>query len=158
MSPIDYDALRGSAGGEPPDGIHKALLMVAKLVETGSGSTMLVTEWQVGGLTPYYWTTWFGFEGARMGFTQEFLDSLGVDRSQITDDDAFGMALLHVQGETFAVRTSAWSGGINTYVEEAPDTSQTSLDDAPIDTAGLPEVSTAEPVAAGAGVDDDIPF
>jgi hypothetical protein len=157
MSPVDYDALRGSAGGEPPDGIHKALLMRAKLVETSNGATMLVTEWQVGGMTPYYWTTWFGFEGARMGFTQEFLDGLGVDRSQITDDDVFGEALQRAEDEAYTVRTSSWSGGINTYVEEAPDTAQASLDDAPIDTNGLPEVSTAEPVAAG-GVDDDIPF
>ena len=154
---IDYEQLRGGGGSEPPDGTHRAYLAVAKLVDVRDAK-LLVTEWQVSGLTPYYWTTWFGFEGARMGFTQEFLDSLGVDRSNITDDDAFELALSMVQGQTFTVKTSAWSGGINTYVQEPVNVAQTTLDDTQIDTSGLPEVSHAEPVAVGPTPDDDIPF
>jgi hypothetical protein len=154
---IDYDALRGNAGGDPPDGIHKATLVVAKLVEHSNGIG-LVTEWQVGGMTPYYWTTWFGFEGPRLAFTQEFLDSLGVDRSQITDDDAFGEALYLAQGKGYDVKTASWSGGINTYVQgPASDAAQPQLGDVPIETAGLPQVSPV-PVPAGPQADDDIPF
>ena len=155
---IDYDSLRGtgaSAGGEPPDGTHKATLAVAKLVEVRSGATMLVTEWQTQGLTPYYWTTWFGFEPKRMSFTQEFLDFVGVDRSQITDDDKFAGALELVQGQSFTVRTAAWSGGINTYVEQSESAMQASLDDMPADTNGLPEVSTT---VSPTVPDESIPF
>jgi hypothetical protein len=157
MTDIDYNALRSGGGGEPPDGHYKATLVRAKLVNT-SGGWKMVTEWQVGGLTPYYWTTWFGFEGARMAFTQEFLDGLGIDRANITDDDAFEMALDRATNHTYNVRTSAWSGGINTYPEAGGEVAQTSLDDMPADTNGLPEVG-AQPVGVGgADPDDDIPF
>jgi hypothetical protein len=154
MSDIDYDLLRSNSGGDPPDGVRPAYLARAQLVDT-SGGSRLVTEWQSTGEGPaYYWTTWFGFEGNRIAFTQDFLDALGCDRTQITSDDAFEEALAEVTGTVYTVRTSAWSGGVNTYVEEA--SAQTTLDDIPADTAGLPEAEF-EPVTVPPD-DDDIPF
>jgi hypothetical protein len=157
VSDIDYNALGSGGGGEPPDGVYRATLIRAKLVETANGWRM-VTEWQVGGLTPYYWATWFGFEGPRMAFTQEFLDGLGIDRAQITDDVAFEAALDDACGRDYTVRTSAWSGGINVYPEAAVENPQTSLDDVPIDTDGLPEVSQPTPGVPVLGPDEKIPF
>jgi hypothetical protein len=143
-SNIDYDALRGGAGGDPPDGTHEAQLVRAKLVDTEKG-TRLVTEWQTTGATPYYWATWFGFDGARLGFAQEFLDAIGADRSQITDDEAFEAALEGLAYQTYVVRTAAWSGGVNTYITEARDVAP----DVPI--------AEVEPVAVAAA-DNAIPF
>lgn len=150
MSDIDYNALRGAIGGDPPDGTHQAYLARAALVDTSSG-TKLVSEWQVTGMTPYYWASWHGFAPTRMNVTQEYLDALGVDRSKITDDDAFTDELLRITGKTYTVRTSAWSGGVNTYVEETSIPAQAELTDIPVD---------AEPVAVGVAVgdEDDIPF
>jgi hypothetical protein len=156
MSDIDYDLLRSNSGGDPPDGVREAYLARAQLVET-SGGTRLVTEWQsTNGGPAYYWVTWFGFEGNRIAFTQDFLDALGCDRSSITDDDQFEEALANVTGTVYSVRTSAWSGGVNTYVEET--TTQTALPvaDIPADTAGLPDAVPDEPVRVPD--DDDIPF
>jgi hypothetical protein len=160
MTTIDYDALRGASGGEPLDGIHTAYLMRAELVETAKGPA-LVSEWQTMREPRYYWTTWFGFEGTRLKFTQEFLDSLGVDRAHITDDELFENALRGVVGTEYQVRTEAGGSWVNTYVIDKAEV-QRSMD-APIDTSGLPqqtEMVGREPVAAGIGVpdDDDIPF
>jgi hypothetical protein len=154
VSDIDYDLLRGQVGGDPPDGLHSAYLMRAALVNTSSG-TRLVTEWQTSGDESYYWTTWFGFDGNRLGFTQDFLDGLGVDRSKVTDDDAFEQTLADVQGTVYTVRTAAWSGGVNTYVEEtpAPPPGQTSFGDVPIDMPAQEAVAAASQTS-----DDDIPF
>jgi hypothetical protein len=162
MSQIDYNLLAGNMGGEPPNGLHTAYLAVAKLLDLPSGDR-LVTEWQVPG--SYYWTTWHGFAQNRIAVTQEYLDALGVDRSQITSDDAFENALAAAQGRTYQVRTEAWSGGINTFVEQTldggthyqqqPPPAQLD-DDLGTDTSGLPE-----PVPAGAFQlpdVDDIPF
>lgn len=163
MSPsdINYALLAGGDGGAPPDGSHTALLVVAKLLDLPNGSK-LVTEWQTtGGGTPYYWSTWHGFAPTRMAITQEFLDGLGIDRKAITDDAAFEAALANVQGVTFEVSTSAWSGGTNTFIEDVAmsPTARAQRDtDVPIDTGGL----DAEPVTAGPALpaidDDDIPF
>lgn len=160
MSPIDFDALRGETGGDPPDGMHSAYLARASLVSTRNGDK-LVTEWQTSD-PPYYWTTWFGFDGQQMKFTQEFLDSLGVDRAQITDDEALEESLNELVGTVFSVRTDAGAAWVNTYVEEATPTAQTSLDDVPIDTGELPTAAPAT-VAASADTSDDeadrdIPF
>jgi hypothetical protein len=168
MTSIDYSLLGGNgAGGDPPEGLHTAYLAVAKLLELPSGDR-LVTEWQVPG--SYYWTSWHGFEPNRISVTQEYLDGLGIDRKTITDDDAFENALASVQGQTYSVRTAAWSGGINTFVEDALGSSQArsgalsgasaqaSADvDVPIDASGLPA-----PPEQGAQVVlpdiDDVPF
>lgn len=174
MSPIDYTALSGQgSGGDPPDGLHNASLMRAALVETSKG-TSLVTEWQTWSEPRYYWTTWFGFEGQRLSFTQDFLDAAGIDRSQVTNDTAFSAALSEIQGRAYQVRTQAGASWVNTYVESP---------DVPIDSAGLPQpqapsrqqtpppppslaqmVQGASPYApaqgtlVGPGMDDDIPF
>jgi hypothetical protein len=160
MTQINYDLLRGGSGGEPPDGLHTANLVVAKLLELPSGDR-LVTEWQSSnGREPYYWTTWHGFEGNRINITQEFLDGLGVERSAITDDAAFEQALERVQGVTYEVRTSAWSGGINTFVEDVrvpagvQDELGTDASDLP---ASAPPQSGGQP-APPVTADDDIPF
>lgn len=163
MSPsdINYALLGGGDGGAPPDGSHTALLVVAKLLDLAGGSK-LVTEWQsVGGGTPYYWSTWHGFTPTRISVTQEFLDGLGVDRKTITDDEAFENALSQVQGMTYEVSTSAWSGGTNTFIEDvsvSPAVREQRDADVPIDTGGLePQPVTAGP-ALPAIDDDDIPF
>jgi hypothetical protein len=150
MTSIDYNLLSGQSGGDPEDGIHTARLLRAALVETSRG-TSLVTEWQT---ADAYWTTWFGFEANRISFTQEFLDAVGIDRSKMTDDGAFEMALSQVEGNTYEVRTQTGASWVNTYVQEPV------TPDVPIDTGGLPEV---EPVTAGGGrsndpADDNIPF
>ena len=137
MSDINFDLLRGSEVGLPPDGIHTADLIVAKVVDLESGSK-LVTEWG-NPETNYYWTSWNAFAANRIVFTQELLDGLGVDRAKITDDSELAVELERVQGQTYQVRTSAWSGGINTYIEGR----QQSLDDLGTDTEGLPEVGQA---------------
>lgn len=152
MTNINYDLLRGESGGEPPDGIHQAYLARAALVETSKGDA-LVTEWQTVGDSPYYWTTWFSFEGRRMGFTQDFLDSVGIGRANLTDDDALEAALHAITGNRFQVRTQAGAAWINTYVEDSPQ-QQLVEPDVPIDAVE----PTPEPVAAAAAADDDIPF
>jgi hypothetical protein len=155
MTGIDYDALRGQSGGEPPDGLHTAYLMRAELVETSRGDRM-VTEWQTMSEPRYYWTTWFGFDGQRLSFTQEFLDALGVDRNRITDDALLEQALSNCVGLEYEVRTDAGASWVNTYVEGAVSP------DVPIDTTGLGQATPApqEPVTvpAGAVSDEDIPF
>ena len=160
MSPsdINYALLAGGEGGEPPDGTHTALLVVAKLLDLPNGSK-LVTEWQsVNGAAPYYWSTWHGFAPTRIAITQEFLDGLGIDRKTITDDVAFEAALDNVQGVTYRVSTSAWSGGTNTFIEDvsvpASVAAQRSVD-VPIDDADL--VTTPAPALPDIP-DDDIPF
>ena len=160
MTTIDYEALRGASGGEPLDGIHTAYLVRAELVETAKGPA-LVTEWQTQRDPRYYWTTWFGFDGNRLRFTQEFLDSLGVDRSHITDDELFEQALYNAVGREYQVRTNAGATWVNTYVLD--DAAVQQATDAPIDTSDLPAPSSSTP-SAGVGVqaslddDDDIPF
>jgi hypothetical protein len=161
MSDIDYGLLAGNAGGEPTDGIYAAMLVRLELVHTQSGSR-LVSEWQVSTGTPYYWTTWFGFAANRIGVTQDFLDGLGVDRSKVTDDESFEMALHQVVGRLYEVRTESWSGGVNTFIEAVVDASaaRAPIEDelAPV-TSGLPDVT---PAAVGQSAlpidDDDIPF
>lgn len=155
MSNINYDQLRGGeTAGDPPDGQHDAALVRASIVDTRSGGSALVTEWQVSRPTPYYWTTWFGFEANRLSVTQDFLDALGIDRSGITDDEKFEAALSQVTGTVYRVRTEAWSGGVNTYPEKGVTPGQTSLADVPIASGDLPE---PQPVASNTS-DDDIPF
>ena len=163
MTTIDYDQLRGESGGDPPDGMHSAYLARAALVSTRNGDK-LVTEWQTTD-PPHYWSTWFGFDGQQMKFTQEFLDSLGVDRPSVTNDDALEAALNECIGTVYTVRTEAGAAWVNTYVEDTVEAAQTDL---PIDTADLPPSPPppGAPTPAGVGVgaqdqlpaDDDIPF
>lgn len=158
MSTIDYDALRGETGGDPPDGIHEVWLARAALVSTRKGPA-LVTEWQTVGDPPYYWSTWFGFEPNRMQFTQAFLDSVHIDRAKVTDDDAFEEELHRITGQQFRVRTKAGASWVNTDVLDA-----NLLDDLPVDTSDLPAPQAPPTERAGVGVqgklDDDntIPF
>jgi hypothetical protein len=151
VSDIDYQALAGHTGGDPPDGIHQAYLMRAALVNTDSGS-QLVTEWQTSGIPAHWWTAWFGFDGKRLRFAQDFLDGIGVDRSKITDDDSFEQALGDAQGQVYTVRVETRGNFLNTYVEEAP-TAQTSFGDVPIDMPAQEAVAAASQTS-----DDDIPF
>jgi hypothetical protein len=163
MSDIDYGLLAGNAGGEPTDGIYAAMLVRLELVHTQSGSR-LVSEWQVSAGTPYYWTTWFGFAANRIGVTQDFLDGLGVDRSRITDDESFELALHQVVGRMYEVRTESWSGGVNTFIESVVGSAGSSArppsmdDDLAPDTRGLPDLTPASVGQAALPDDDDIPF
>lgn len=118
--PVDYEALRsGASTGVPEDGAHTARLERARLYEGEKGS-QLITEWSESGL---WWTSWNRFDGQGMPFTQALLDGLGVDRSTLTDDDAFEDALAQAQGALYLVTTSAKQGNqgdrwfINTYVD-----------------------------------------
>lgn len=152
----DYEALRGETGGLPPDGVHDAYLDGARLVDTRNGE-MLVTDWRTVSDPLYCWSTWFGFEGQRLRFTQDFLDDLGVDRAHITDDDALNGALYARIGLVYTVRTSRWGsnggGGVNVEVE-----GQGASTESQQETLDLPhDPVEAEPVSAGAD-DDDIPF
>ncbi len=91
-----------------------AYVAVAKLLDLQRSR---LVEWQANSSASYYWSTWHGFAPSRMAITQEYLDGLGIDRKTITDDRALEAALANVQGATYEVRTSAWPGGINTFVE-----------------------------------------
>lgn len=165
MTDIDYDALRASGGGDPPPGTYDAALVRAALV---GSPTQLVTEWQIYDPTPYYWTAWFGFEGRRLAFTQDFLDAIelaeGHWRSIVSDDDLFEEALDKAIGTVYRVRVDAWSGGVNTYVDGPAGNVQEELPEVPIDVEELPSPpplpeAQPQPVAAGrTSDDDDIPF
>lgn len=167
---IDYEALSGATGGPPPNGEWDAYLDRAALVDTRNGE-MLVTEWKTRGETFYAWSTWFGFEGQRLAFTQEFLDGLGIDRASITDDEGLTQALEDRVGLLYRVSTEAWGSGGGINVEVIGPAGQQSMSmshaaaDMPADTRGLgpTEIEHVGPehveVAAGAaGADDDIPF
>ena len=106
------------AAVEPPDGIHAAYLARAALVETSKGDS-LVTEWQSVGDNPYYWTSWFSFEGSRITFTQEFLESVGIRYTDITDDDAMEAALASVDRQPLSgAHTSR--GGVGQHLRRRP--------------------------------------
>ena len=167
MSSIDYDLLRGEAGGEPPAGLYDAYLMRAALVTTDKG-TSLVAEWQTLSGTGYYWTAWFGFTPQRMQFTQEFLDGVGIDRHTLTDDERFEQELSQIQGSVYQVRVESKNGYLNTFVLDSAQVQQ-QLSDIPADVSDLPSSApppgpAPTPVGAGVGAqqalpaDDDIPF
>jgi hypothetical protein len=163
VTDIDYDQLRASGGGDPPPGSYDAALVRAALV---GSPTQLVTEWQISYPEPYYWTAWFGFEGRRLAFTQDFLDAIeladGQWRSIVSDDDQFEEALGEAVGTVYRVRVDEWSGGVNTYVDGPAANVQEELPEVPIDVEELPPPPAPEspqPVAAGrTSDDDDIPF
>jgi len=153
MSPVDYEALRGGVTtGVPDNGAHTARLERAALIETDKGSN-LVTEWSEDGL---WWTSWNRFDGQGLPFTQQLLDSLGVDRSTITDDDELEQALSQAQGVLYLVHTDSKQGSkgdrwfINTYVDGRAVPTQ---DELPVDTEGLPDVD-----GPGAPAETDVPF
>jgi hypothetical protein len=161
VSSINYAQLAGGGNVTPPDGLHNAYLMRARL-QTGA-QDFLVTEWQAG---TFYWETLYGFTANRIRFAQDALDGLGIDRSKITNDDALEDALYRVQGGQFQVRTEVNGNFVNTYVE-GPVSAR--FEDMPADTSGLPDVSAppAQPAqaplpvgapAAAEDDEDDIPF
>ena len=157
MSNINYAQLAGGGGTTPPDGLHDAYLMRARL-QSGA-QDFIVTEWQSGS---FYWETLYGFTANRIRFAQDALDGLGIDRSKTMDDDALEAALYRVQGSQFQVRTEVNGNFVNTYIEGP---AQASFDDMPADTSGLPDVSPppAQEVLVGSPPsgepeDDDIPF
>jgi hypothetical protein len=144
--PIDYDVLSGERDlSAPPDGYCDAHLEHAKLVE-GSSGDLLITEWSDG---EHYWTSFNGFSGNRLRFTQELLDGLGVDRKAVTSDEELEAELDRVTGGRFRVKTDSKEGQngvfVNTYVEgkaaEVP----------------IAEVDQTEAVPV-TGDDDDVPF
>jgi hypothetical protein len=153
MSSINYALLSGDdTQTTPPEGIHSAYLMAARL-QLGDND-FIVTEWQAGS---YWWETLFGFNARRMKFTQAFLDGLGINRKAVMDDDSMRLALAKAQGQVYSVRVERNGEYVNTYIEDRQVPMTTS--DAPADTRGLPPAggvveSTAQPVPA----DDDIPF
>jgi hypothetical protein len=173
VSSINYGKLGGNPDETlPPEGLHDAYLIAARL-QTGS-QDFIVTEWQSG---LFYWETLFGFTGGRIRFTQDALDGLGINRAKITDDDALSAALDDVRGSQFRVRVERNGNFVNTYIEGdvLGQAALASLGDAPIDTAGLPDVSAPPQTAApppqmaltGSGASpptaadddlDDIPF
>ena len=160
----DYEALRGETGGLPPDGVHDAYLDDARLADTRVGE-MLWTDWRTTTDPLYAWSTGFRFEGQGLGFTLDFLDAIGVNRSSLREVDGSRLedALAKRIGLVFTVRTKRWGsdggGGVNVTIVESSsngvDPNQETLD-VPIDAADL-DLSAG--VAAPAGTDDDdIPF
>lgn len=149
---IDWDALRGAAAEVPPNGIHKAYLDRASIVDT-SGGEKLVTDWKTSGASGaplYAWTTWFGLSGQALGFTQAFLDAIGVDRSKLMDYAGFDAALAAAVGIEYDVETKRWGDrgdGVNVTVLATQ--TQQQLADVPIEPVTVPST----PVD-----DDDIPF
>jgi hypothetical protein len=148
VSSINYEQLASGGGTEPPDGLHDAYLMRARL-QTGN-QDFVVTEWQAGA---FYWETLYGFTPQRLQFTQDMLDGLGIDRAKITDDDALEMALADAQGSRYRVRVERNGRFVNTYIEggsTVQPSAQASFADVPIDTSGLPDVSQPPPTYTGA--------
>jgi hypothetical protein len=150
---IDWEALRGAAADTPPNGVHRAYLDRASVVDTSNGEK-LVTEWKTSGADGplYAWTTWFGLAGQALGFTQTFLDSIGVDRSQITDYASFDIALDRAVGIEYEVETKRWGDrgdGVNVTVLGGAKERQQQLVDAPTEPVTVPSTDAD---------DDDIPF
>jgi hypothetical protein len=162
MPDIDYGQLQDGGGTEPPDGVHEAALVRAKLVDTRNG-TKLVTEWQ-GTRQSYYWTTWFGFDGQQMRFTGDFLDGIGLANGQWRkiqlDDERLELELSECIGTVYRVETKAGASWINVDVlGTADDPALTRLDDdLGTDTSDLPPVPVPGGGTAPAAEDDDIPF
>jgi hypothetical protein len=170
MSPsVDYDRLRGEGGDvadHPPDGLHVARLERAVLQDTKRGMQVL-TEWS--DPNNLMWTSWNRFDADQFGMpkTQKLLDGLGVDRSQLTDDDALSQALADVEGGTYQVRTESRQGNqgdkwfTDTFIEQPIVGRQQSLTDIPADTTGLREPAPQGGKAKSGASDfddDDIPF
>ena len=159
MSSINYAALAGG-GTEPPEGMHDAYLIRARL-QIGQRD-FVVTEWQAG---PFYWETLFGFEGQRMQFTQDALDGLGIDRSTVTNDDELEAELARVQGSQFRVRVTRNGRFVNTDIVGAatrPAQTPPAQTDIPLpDVSAPPEPAQASLVGPNGASDDDledIPF
>jgi hypothetical protein len=147
----DYEALRGETGGLPPDGVHDAYLDGARLADTRVGE-MLWTDWRTVSDPLYQWSTGFRFDGQGLGFTLDFLDGIGVDRSSLAEvygsrlEDALDARL----GQVFTIRTKRWGDtGVNVTVLERAAPQQESLD--------LP-IDPVEPEPVSAGADEDVPF
>jgi hypothetical protein len=160
--------LRGEkaiATDTPADGTYTARLERAERRDA-SGMEKLVTEWSAGeGL---WWSSWRDLElnprfpqGLQLAL--ELLDGLGVDRSQITDDDAVLDQMLSLaEGNYYEVRTESREYGgrtfIDTYIE-----SRIVDDELGTLTQGLPEATNLQARAAAqrnakaAKLDDDKP-
>jgi hypothetical protein len=158
--PVDFDALRSETGsGVPDDGLHTARLERAAVIETDRGSR-LITEWS--DENNLMWTSWNRFDASGLKFTQDLLDGLGVNRSQITEDN-FSDELAQMEGGTYQVRTDSKQGKqgdrwfTSTYIEQAIAGRQQTLADIPADSAGLPERDAA-PAGTDLFADDDVPF
>jgi len=161
MPDIDFDRLQSGGGTEPPDGVHEAALVVAKLVDTRNG-TKIVTEWQ-GTRGDFYWTTWFGFDGQQMRFTGDFLDAIGLADGQWRkiqlSDERLELELSNIVGTIYRVETKTGAAWVNTDVLGTVDGTQPSLDDdLGTDTSDLPPVPVGSATTAPAAEDDDIPF
>lgn len=145
---IDWEALRGGTSAlVPPAGIHTARLETAKIVQTNSGDEKMVTSWQTTGDPIYVWETWHGLSGRALGFTLELLDGLKVDRSKLTDYEAFDTGLAACIGRTYQVETKLW-GSANDQVNVTILATGPVGSDIPAEPVTVPDV----------GDDDDIPF
>lgn len=146
---IDWEALRGGTSAlVPPAGVHTARLDQAKIVQTNAGDEKMVTSWQTMGDPIYVWETWHGLSGRALGFTLELLDGLKVDRSRLTDYEAFDIALAACIGRTYQVETKLW-GSANDQVNVTVLGGGAVGSDIPVDPVAVP---------AAVADDDDIPF
>jgi hypothetical protein len=156
MSPIDYARLRGEGHEvELPDDIHRvARLERIALVDTANGER-LVSEWH-DEFKPYIqWQSWNGFDGQQFTYAKDFLMSLGVDMSALTDDAALRSQLFDITGQAFRVHTSSTVGKgdpprvfINTYVDGVATGTDLQMplldDDLGTDNADLPAVGVTQ--------------
>lgn len=161
--PVNFAALRGDApaADHPADGLHVARLERAQLYD-GDRGAQLITEWS--DENNLMWTSWNRFDGPGLKYTQDLLDGLGIDRSQVTEE-TFGRELARAEGGTYQVRTKSREGRdkwfTDTYVEQPLEGRAQRSSEIPADTRGLPDEERAvAPGGAAADLfgDDDIPF
>jgi hypothetical protein len=149
MSDIDYSALRGEIGGEPPDGEVEAVVTNAVRLDTSKGP-MIKVEWQSIDAHQYVWENWYGLFGNRIGFAREFLRDAGVKVGDLGGDDDLDAALSGVMGTIYRVRVSHNGAFLNLDVLGTAE-AQAQLDiDLPTAEVEIPSSSVPD--------DDKIPF
>ena len=155
---IDFEALRGEIGGEPPDGAQlDATLTRIERLETSKGPS-IVTEWQSTDAKSYVWTAWFGLTGTRIGFARDFLRDCGVNLKALKDEYALDDALGAISGLDFKVSIRVNGNFVNMDVLGRSDPQMTidqAVSDMPAQNGDLPAPGAA---AKAPPDDDDIPF
>jgi hypothetical protein len=164
----NYDQLNSGVVEQktPDDGVHKAILDRAALVETRTGKEMVVTEWRDATDELVQWQSWNQFEGQGFAYVRDLLLALGVplgdtdDRGTplIMDDEGLRRYLEIAQGGMYDVKTQSREVGdrvfVNTYVNGLTTggaqlgLSVTNEPDVPIDNGDLPAAGTQAQRAA----------
>lgn len=126
---------------EPPDGIHTATLIAAKVGESRAGDTLVILEWQTVDLA-HYWTSFHRVDGKAAFFTKQVLEGLGLNLDALDSWGAVGDALEPLSGATYSVQITRNGEYLNTTIAGK----QTDL---PVDAPATPKP---------ASVFDDVPF